>query len=191
MLHFGAMPLCALLANLLVAPLLTMPLALLILVAPPSVLPVLLGPVPQLVGLVMIMGSWISHWPGAQLFTGRPEAWVVALLVLGLWPWFLARHRGCAALVSTHGDARSCRMAQRLAAVHGHVRLDWAMLSDPWQQTFSPLGKSWPTASRLRSTCSIALKHCCCRLDLSTRSCFPALRPCGNCRSSSDQNRAR
>ena len=25
--------------------------------------------------------------------------------------WLLARHRGRAALVSTHGDARSCRMA--------------------------------------------------------------------------------
>ena len=45
--------------------------------------------------------------------------------------WLLARHRGRAALVSTHGDARSFRMAQRLAAVHGHVRLNWAMLLDP------------------------------------------------------------
>ena len=141
-------------------------LGMLVLVAPPSVLPVLLGPVHQLAGLVMIMVSWISHWPGAQLLTGRPEAWVVALLVLDLLPWLLgaercrrrwslipmatalflhglvavewfgrnwllARHRGRAALVSTHGDARSCRIAQRLAAVHGYVRLDWAMLFDP------------------------------------------------------------
>ena len=43
----------------------------------------------------------------------------------------LARHRGRVALVSTHGDARSCRMAKRLAAVHGHARLDWVMLLDP------------------------------------------------------------
>ena len=42
----------------------------------------------------------------------------------------LARHRGRVALVSTHGDARSCRMAKRLAAVHGHARLDWMMLLD-------------------------------------------------------------
>ena len=34
-------------------------------------------------------------------------------------------------MVSTHGDARSCRMANRLAAVHGHARLDWVMLLDP------------------------------------------------------------
>ena len=45
--------------------------------------------------------------------------------------WLLARHRGRAALVSTHGDGQSCRMAQRLAAVHGHSRLDWVMLLDP------------------------------------------------------------
>ena len=45
--------------------------------------------------------------------------------------WLLARHRGRDAVVSTHGDARSCRMAKRLAAVHGHARLDWVMLLDP------------------------------------------------------------
>ncbi|WP_253912486.1 hypothetical protein [Synechococcus sp. KORDI-52] len=45
--------------------------------------------------------------------------------------WLLARHRGRAALVSTHGDGQACRMAQRLAAVHGHPRLDWVMLLDP------------------------------------------------------------
>ena len=107
------------------------------------------------------------------MLTGRPQAWVVALLVVGLLPWLLrasarsrcwellpmaaallahgllqlsdglvaverfgrhwllARHRGRAALVSTHGDVRSCRMAQRVAAVHGHSRLDWVMLLDP------------------------------------------------------------
>ena len=45
--------------------------------------------------------------------------------------WLLARHRGRAARVSTHGDARSCRMTKKLAAVHGHARLDWVMLLDP------------------------------------------------------------
>ena len=34
-------------------------------------------------------------------------------------------------MVSNHGDARSCRMAKRLSAVHGHVRLDWVLLLDP------------------------------------------------------------
>ena len=179
LLHFGAMPLYALVANLIVAPLLApltllaMLSALLVLVGPTAVLPLLLWPVHQLAGLVITMASWISHWPGAQLLTGRPQMWVVALLVLGLLPWLLgagpcrrcwsliplatallvhglmqlgdglvtverfdrhwllARHRGRAALVSTHGDARSCRMAKKLAAVHGHARLDWVLLLDP------------------------------------------------------------
>jgi competence protein ComEC len=63
LLHFGAMPLYALLANLLVAPLLApltllaMLSALLVLVGPTALLPVLLWPVHQLAGLVMIMAS--------------------------------------------------------------------------------------------------------------------------------------
>ena len=64
LLHFGAMPLYALLANLLVAPLLAMLSALLVLVVPAAVLPVLLWPVHQLAGLVMAIATWISHWPG-------------------------------------------------------------------------------------------------------------------------------
>ena len=179
LLHFGAMPLYALLANLLVAPLLApltllaMLSALLALVLPSSVLPLLLWPVQQMAGLVMAISIWISHWPGAQLLTGRPQGWVMGLLVLGALPWLLgasvrlrrwallpmaaallahglvqladglvvverfgrhwllARHRGRAALVSTHGDGRSCRMAKRIAAVHGHARLDWVMVLDP------------------------------------------------------------
>ena len=90
LLHFGAMPLYALVANLLVAPLLK-PLtllallsALLVLMGPKAVLPLLLWPIHQLAGLVITMASWISHWPGAQLPTGRPQMLVVALLVLTL-----------------------------------------------------------------------------------------------------------
>ena len=45
--------------------------------------------------------------------------------------WLLARHRGRAALVGTAADAASCRVASRLADVHGHTRLDWVMLLDP------------------------------------------------------------
>ena len=179
LLHFGAMPLYALIANLLVAPLLApltllaMLSALLALVLPPTVLPLLLWPMQQMAGLVMAISLWISQWPGAQLLTGRPQAWILGLLVCGVLPWLLgassrrrrwalfpmtaallahglvqladglvvverfgrhwllARHRGRAALVSTHGDAHSCRMAKKLAAVHGHARLDWVMLLDP------------------------------------------------------------
>ena len=95
LLHFGAMPLYALLANLLVAPLLApltllaMLSALLVLLGPTAVLALLLWPVHQLAGLVITMASWISYWPGAQLLTGRPQGWVIALFVLGLLPWLL------------------------------------------------------------------------------------------------------
>ena len=71
LLYFGAMPLYALVANLLVAPLLAplsllaMLSALLVLVGPTAVLPLLLWPVHQLAGLVITMAGWISHWPGA------------------------------------------------------------------------------------------------------------------------------
>ena len=63
LLHFGAMPLYALLANLLVAPmlapltLLAMVSALLVLVVPAAVLPVLLWPVHLLAGLVMAIAT--------------------------------------------------------------------------------------------------------------------------------------
>ena len=57
LLHFGAMPLYALLDNLLVAPLIAMVSALLVLVEPAVVLPVLLWPVHQLAGIA----TWISH----------------------------------------------------------------------------------------------------------------------------------
>ena len=45
--------------------------------------------------------------------------------------WLLARHRGRAALVSTHADPQSCRVAKQLAHAHGHRRLDWIVLLDP------------------------------------------------------------
>jgi competence protein ComEC len=45
--------------------------------------------------------------------------------------WLLARHRGRAALVSTHAEPQSCRVAKQLAHSHGHRRLDWIVLLDP------------------------------------------------------------
>ena len=45
--------------------------------------------------------------------------------------WLLARHRGRAVLVSTHGDGRSCWQARRLSEAFAHARLDWAMVLDP------------------------------------------------------------
>ena len=45
--------------------------------------------------------------------------------------WLLARHRGRAALVVSHADKSSCRMARRLMDGYGHQRLDWLLLLDP------------------------------------------------------------
>ena len=79
LLHFGAKPLFALVANLLVAPLLApltmlaMLSVMLILVGPTAVVPLLLWPIHQLVALVITLASWISHWLGAQLLTGRTQ----------------------------------------------------------------------------------------------------------------------
>ena len=82
---------------------------------PTAVLPLLLWPIHQLAGLVITMASWISHWPGAQLLTGRPQVWVVALLVLGLLPWLLGA-----------GPCRRCWSLIPLATallVHGLMQL--------------------------------------------------------------------
>ena len=101
--------------NVAINDLLAMLSALLVLVGPPAVLPLLLWPVHQLAGLVITMASWISHWPGAQLLTGRPQMWVVALLVLGLLPWLLGA-----------GPCRRCWSLIPLATallVHGLVQL--------------------------------------------------------------------
>ncbi len=40
-------------------------------------------------GLLIALVLWISTWPYAQLLTGRPQPWVVLLLLLGLLPWCL------------------------------------------------------------------------------------------------------
>ena len=76
----------ALVANLLVATLLAMLSALLVLVGPRALLPLLLWPIHHLAGLVITVASCISHWPGAQLLTGHSQVWVVALLVMCLLP---------------------------------------------------------------------------------------------------------
>ena len=179
LLHFGSTPLYALPANLLAAPLLApltlsaIALALGVLVLPTGFLQLLCWPVQQLAGVLIVLVSWISSWPAAQLLTGRPQLWLVLLLAAALLPWLmpapkrvrlaavlllpvvvglhagmqladglvsvhrhgrhwlLARHRGRAALVVSHADKSSCRMARRLMDGYGHQRLDWLLLLDP------------------------------------------------------------
>ena len=77
LLHFGAMPLYALIAisgSLLLAPLtlLAMLSALLALVLPPTVLPLLLWPVHQLAGLVITMAGWIVNGLEPNCSPGAP-----------------------------------------------------------------------------------------------------------------------
>ena len=75
-------------------------------------------------GLISVLMAVLVHGR-VQLADG------VVAVQRGRQHWLLARHQGRAALVSLTAGASSCRMARRLADVHGHQRLDWVMLLDP------------------------------------------------------------
>jgi competence protein ComEC len=89
LLHFGVVPLYALLANLLAAPLLTpltlgaMALALVAVLAPP-LLGLLLPPLAALAGLLLAVVRVVAGLPMAQWQLGRPSPWLVVLLSAGL-----------------------------------------------------------------------------------------------------------
>ncbi|MFN7740248.1 MAG: ComEC/Rec2 family competence protein, partial [Cyanobacteriota bacterium] len=93
-LHFGVVPLWAVPANVLAAPLLTpltlgsMAVALLDLVAPPLT-GVLLGPLGALAGLLLQLAHGFAQLPMAQWQTGRPQPWLVLGLALGLLGWLV------------------------------------------------------------------------------------------------------
>ena len=94
LLHFGVLPLWAVPANVLAAPLLTpltlgaMAVALLDLVAPPLT-GVLLGPLGTLAGLLSQLAHGFAQLPMAQWQTGRPQPWLVLGLALGLLGWLV------------------------------------------------------------------------------------------------------
>ncbi len=94
LLHFGAVPLFAVPANLAAAPLLTpltlaaMALALVALVLP-AVVPALLLPVDPLARLLLAIAHGFAALPMAQWRTGRPLPLLVALFALGLLPLLL------------------------------------------------------------------------------------------------------
>ena len=77
LLHFGSAPLCALVVNLLAAPLLApltlsaVCLALASKLLPAAALPLLAWPVAQLAALLITLVSWISHWPAVRLLIGH------------------------------------------------------------------------------------------------------------------------
>ena len=94
LLHFGVLPLWAVPANVLAAPLLTpltlgsMAVALLDLIAPPLT-GVLLGPLGALAGLLLQLAHGFAQLPMAQWQTGRPQPWLVLGLALGLLGWLV------------------------------------------------------------------------------------------------------
>lgn len=45
--------------------------------------------------------------------------------------WLVLRHRGRAALLSSHGDRLSCHVARQLGTGLGHARFDWVAVMDP------------------------------------------------------------
>ncbi len=94
LLHFGVLPLWAVPANVLAAPLLTpltlgsMAVALLDLVAPPLT-GVLLKPLGALASLLLQLAHGFAQLPMAQWQTGRPQPWLVLGLALGLLGWLV------------------------------------------------------------------------------------------------------
>lgn len=89
LLHFGVVPVYALLANLLASPLLTpltlgaMLLALLAVLLPP-LLGLLLPPLAALTGLLLLLVRAVAALPMAQWQLGRPSPWAVLLLAFGV-----------------------------------------------------------------------------------------------------------
>ena len=89
LLHFGVVPLYAVPANLLAAPLLTpLTLGAMLLVPPalllPQALPPLAWPIERLADLLVAIANLFARLPLAQCRTGRPPVLVVLLLTLGL-----------------------------------------------------------------------------------------------------------
>ena len=106
LLHFGALPLYAVPANMAASPLLTpltlgaMALALVVLLAPP-LLPLLLPPIDLLARLLLLLANAFAALPLAQWQTGKPLPLLVLLLALAmlglLWPDLKRRWRRRAA----------------------------------------------------------------------------------------------
>ena len=107
---------------------------------------VLTGRVP--LPLVLLFASALLVWCLPELHHWRRRSVLLLFGVVGLqlhsqlgddwihveqWgrQWLLLRHRGRAALVSSHGDGLSCHLAQRLIHGSGHQRLDWIAVLDP------------------------------------------------------------
>ena len=106
----------------------------------------LTGPVHPLLVLAFSLGLLLWLLPASQRL--RCLSLPLLLLVVGLqvrvqlrddlihveqWgrQWLVLRHRGRAAMLSSHGDGLSCQIATRLSHGLGHQRLDWIAVLDP------------------------------------------------------------
>jgi len=129
LLHFGVVPLYAVPANVVTAPMLT-PLTLaamgvaVVAVVMPPLLPLLVPPVAALAGLLITLSEWFAALPMAQWQLGRPEPWLILLLTaatLGLaLPQLSGRWRWGAALamVVVVGVHLGLLRANQLLLVH-------------------------------------------------------------------------
>ena len=134
LLHFGVVPIYAVPANLVVAPLLTpitlgaMALALLAVVMPP-LLPLVCGPVAWLCGVLLVVVRWFAALPMAQWQVGKPPVALVVLLGAALLALVLPalskawRRLGWALLVLVAVLHGSWLSSDRLLLVH-QGRLD-------------------------------------------------------------------
>ena len=106
----------------------------------------LTGPVHPLLVLAFSLALLLGLLPAARGW--RCLSLPLLLLVVGLqvrvqlrddlirveqWgrQWLVLRHRGRAAMLSSHGDGLSCQIATRLSHGLGHPRLDWIAVLDP------------------------------------------------------------
>ena len=106
----------------------------------------LTGPVHPLLVLLFALGLLPWLLPAQQRWRGLSLLWLLLAVCLQVhvqlrddlirveqWgrQWLVLRHRGRAALLSSHGDELSCRIATRLSHGLGHQRLDWIAVLDP------------------------------------------------------------
>ena len=106
----------------------------------------LTGPVHPLLVLLFALGLLPWLLPAQPRWRGLSLLWLLLAVCLQVhvqlrddlirveqWgrQWLVLRHRGRAALLSSHGDELSCRIATRLSHGLGHQRLDWIAVLDP------------------------------------------------------------
>ena len=117
----------------------------------------LTGPVHPLLMLLLLLGLLPWLLPAQQRWRGLSLLWLLLAVCLQVrvqlrddlirveqWgrQWLVLRHQGRAAMLSSHGDDFSCRIATRLGHGLGHQRLDWIAVLDPVRTDQEPCWKA-------------------------------------------------